>query len=805
MSSRAEVRPQYYQHRFSPDNGEFRQMPEPLPVNPDGSFMDRREWIKEQAQKIPTISEDLPDPVLSENGLVVLEKRYLSRDEKENLIETPKEMFWRVAYNVAMADKLYNGQEVERTAREFYEVMANLEFLPNSPTLMNAGRRLQQLSACFVLPVEDSLDSIMDAAKATALIHQSGGGTGFSFSRLRPEGSPVKSSGGQASGPLSFMKIFDQTTEQIKQGGRRRGANMGILRVDHPDIEKFVNAKTKPGVFENFNLSVAVTDEFMEAVKGDGEYDLVNPHTGEKTKTKAGEIFNLIVECAWRSGEPGVVFIDEINRKNPTSHLGPIESTNPCGEQPLHPYESCNLGSINLSKMIKEGRVDWEKLEKTIKVAVHFLDNVIDVNRYPLPEIEKMTLGNRKIGLGIMGFADMLVQLGISYDSQPGLETSEAVMKFIQEKGYEASEVLAKIRGVFPNWEESLHQKEGRKLRNATITTIAPTGTIGIIAGCSQGCEPYYALSFERKGILDGKTTIFELNPYVEEITKEECLEEAVIERIKKEGSLRQIPEVPDRMKKIFPTALEISPEWHVRIQAAFQRHIDNAVSKTINFPQEATADDIRQAYLLAYNVGCKGLTIYRDKSRERQVLYAGEKREEVGERRPRSRPEVTRGETEKISLGCGQTLYVTINEDKEGLCEVFCQMGKSGGCITSHSEVVGRLISLNLRSGVIPEAIIKQLRGIRCPSPTWNSGRSILSCADAIGQVIERYKKGREGASQESFLSIKMSPEIKNEGQHDSSENALGYCPECPECGAMFQFSEGCVRCPACGYSQCG
>lgn len=751
-------------------------------------------WVKKKASEIPAIPKGYSSPEITDQGMKVLkERRYLENGE------TPAEMFWRVAYNIGMADWLY-GDKPKETIEEFYQMLAGLEFIPNSPTMMNAGRKLQQLSACFVFPVEDDMSSIMDAVKATALIHQSGGGTGFSFSKIRPEGSLVSSSGGQASGPLSFMEIFNTTTEQIKQGGRRRGANMAVLQVDHPDIEKFIEAKTKPGAFENFNFSVAATDEFMKAVKEDGEYEMVNPYTKERKKAKARTIFEKICLLAWESGEPGMVFIDEINRQNPTKHLGRIESTNPCGEQPLHPYESCNLGSINLAKIVKDKEIDWEKLEQVTKAAVHFLDNVIDINRYPLPEIEGITKANRRTGLGIMGFADMLVQLEIAYDSQEGMEVAERIMGFIRQKAYEASEELAEKRGVFPNWEGSEHQKKGRKVRNATLTTIAPTGSIGIIAGCSQGCEPYYGLSFERRGLLDGETTIYELNPYVEQIAGEEGLDEAVIERIKREGCLKHIPEVPERMKKIFPTAYEMSPEWHVKMQAAFQRHTDNAVSKTINFSQEATVEEIRQAYLLAWELDCKGLTVYRDRSRPKQVLYKGEERK-VGVLEPRRRPEITKGLTKKIEMGCGQTMYLTMNEDEIGLCETFVQMGKSGGCLASQNEAIGRLVSLALRSGVETRAIVKQLRGIRCPSPAWFKEGRILSCADVIGQALAKYEGLEENELPETRSSIEMPPLI---GKEFSSKNEFGGCPECPDCGAMLEFSEGCIRCPACAYNQC-
>ena len=583
---------------------------------------------------------------LTQNALVVLQRRYLKKDEKGKVIETPEEMFRRVSQNIAAAETLYNPRaDVKKIEDDFFEAMANLEFLPNSPTLMNAGRRLQQLAACFVLPVEDSLDSIFDAVKETAIIHQSGGGTGFSFSRLRPKEDIVGSTSGAASGPVSFMKVFNTATEVIKQGGTRRGANMGVLRVDHPDIAEFITVKNNPGELTNFNISVAVTDAFMEAMEKGKEYPLINPRTGEVIKyANAREVFDLIMESAWLNGEPGLLFIDRINKANPTPHLGEMEATNPCGEQPLLPYEPCNLGSINLLKMVKKTvrsqesgvrsknselrtpnselyQIDWDKLGRTVRMAVRFLDNVIDMNKYPLPAIERMAKGNRKIGLGVMGFADMLIKMRVPYDSDRALRIGEGLMQFIKGAAWETSRELAQERGVFQNIKGSIFDAAGIKpVRNATTTTIAPTGTLSIITGCSSGIEPVYSMSYTRQ-VLNG-LQLPELHPLLPEIAKEEGFySDELMDYIAKGSSLNGRKDVPEHIKKFFITALQIPPEGHVKMQAAFQKHTDNAVSKTINFPQDAKPADIKNAYLLAYQLGCKGITVYRSGTRAEQVL----------------------------------------------------------------------------------------------------------------------------------------------------------------------------------------
>jgi len=561
---------------------------------------------------------------LTHNALKVLEERYLLRDDRGNIIETPEQLFRRVASVVASADRFYgkDGTEIKKTEEEFFQLMNNLEFLPNTPTLMNAGTELGQLSACFVIPVEDNIPSIFEAVRIMAIIHKTAGGTGFSFSKIRPRGDLVKSTHGIASGPLSYMKIFDVATETIKQGGKRRGANMGVLRVDHPDILEFIQAKSNEGFLTNFNISVAVTDKFMQAIEKNQNYELINPRTKSSVKKlNARKVWKMMIEYAWKTGDPGVIFIDEINRTNPTSHIGLIESTNPCGEQPLHPYESCNLGSINLSKMVENGEMNWRKFEDTIKKCVHFLDNVIDANKYPLKEIEKMTNANRRIGFGVMGFADMLIQLGIPYNSEDALQLGERLMKFVESTSHKESIELGKERGSFPNFKGSLWNKKGYvSMRNASVTTIAPTGTISLISGCSSGIEPLFAIVFERH-ILDGKKLI-EINPLFEKVAKERGFySEKLMKKIARYGSVQKIKEVPKDLKKIFVTAHDISPDWHVKMQAVFQKYTDNAVSKTVNLSHNAPIKDVEKIYWFAYKLKCKGVTVYRYGSKPDQVL----------------------------------------------------------------------------------------------------------------------------------------------------------------------------------------
>jgi len=764
-------------------------------------------------------------PRLTENAMTVLEKRYLQKNLQGVVTETPEELFRRVAKNIAQVDQLYDPQiDLTLVEEGFYSLMASLDFLPNSPTLMNAGRELQQLSACFVLPVGDSMEDIFEAVKEMALIQKSGGGTGFSFSRIRPKSDRVGSTQGISSGPVSFMKVFDSATETIKQGGTRRGANMGILRVDHPDILDFIQCKEGDHHLNNFNISVAATDEFMEAVEADRKYVLRNPRTGEVVQyLHAREVFEKMVYAAWKNGDPGIIFIDRINRDNPTPQVGEIESTNPCGEQPLLPFESCNLGSINLSKMVRQGMIDWERLGSVTEQAVHFLDNVIDMNRYTLRQIEVMTKANRKIGLGVMGFADLLIQLKIPYNSSEALNVGERVMSFVQEKGRETSRELGLKRGSFPNFRESMLTSRWDAMRNATVTTIAPAGTISIIAGVSSGIEPLFALAFVRH-VLEGRE-LLEVNPFFEALAKEEGFySEDLMRKISQNGDLKDLRKVPEKIQGLFVTAHDISPEDHIRMQAAFQKYTDNAVSKTVNFPYEATVDDVAKVYQLAYKLGCKGVTIYRDGSRTNQVIYKGtvslsqnlqKDGEEPSGRGPRARQDIMHGSTRKIHTGCG-SLYVTVNVDGGGnLFEIFNQIGKAGGCAASQSEAIGRLVSLAFRSGIDPEDIIRQLKGISCHVPVWYREGKILSCADAIAKAIEWHLQDQgkvevkvevEGPTNDRVLqnNIEGQDSLARAPQQTSSSIPIFLRGACPECGGPLLFEEGCVKC-LCGYSDCG
>ena len=731
---------------------------------------------------------------LSRNAVTVLEKRYLRRDKDGKVLEKPEDMFLRVASAIASAEKRFDpAADTSGLADGFYEMMTSFEFLPNSPTLMNAGRELGQLSACFVLPVGDSIEDIFDAVKYTALIHKSGGGTGFSFSRLRPAHDVVMSTTGISSGPISFMRVFDIATETIKQGGTRRGANMGILRVDHPDIMDFIMCKSDQNHLNNFNISVGLTEAFMKAVERDEDYELRNPRSGQVTGTlNAAKVFHRIVKQAWSNGEPGIVFLDRLNRDNPTPQAGEIESTNPCGEQPLLPYESCNLGSINLGKMVKNGEIDWERLRKVIRLGVRFLDNVIEVNNYPLPQIDEMTRANRKIGLGVMGWADMLILLGIPYSTPQAVSLGEKVMKFINDEGHAASRELATERGPFPNYEQSIYNKPGEApIRNATITTIAPTGTISIIANASSGVEPLFAVSFVRQ-VLDNNKLV-EVNPHFEKIAREMGFySEELMQRIAEHGTVSDMEEIPESVRRVFVTAHDITPEVHIEMQAGFQRHTDNAVSKTVNFPKNATVDDVEKVFLLAYKLDCKGVTIYRDGSRDMQVLSTGKKEAEASALQDdkkviklvkRERPKALKGWTYQMQTGCGP-LYVTVNEDKSGLFELFTTMGKAGGCASSQCEAIGRMVSLAWRSGVQARQVIKQLLGISCHAQSGFGDNKILSCADAVAKAIQMHMK-LSGAE----INIEEKPFERG---------------ACPECGGMVEHEGGCMVCRVCGYSEC-
>ncbi len=737
-----------------------------------------------------------PPPIkmeLSDNSLMLLKKRYLKKNETGDIIDTPEKMCWRVAKNIAKIDKIYDRDtDLTKTAEDFYTMIAKCEFIPNSPTIMNAGRELQQLSACFVLPVEDSMEGIFDTIKNTALIHKSGGGTGFAFSRIRPKNDRVLSTKGISSGPISFMTVFNAATETVKQGGTRRGANMGILRVDHPDIIEFITCKSKEGQFANFNISVALTENFIKKMKNNEEYELINPRSKQvMNRINAKKVFNLIVNLAWKNGEPGIIFIDRINKTNPTPKAGEIESTNPCGEQPLLPYESCNLGSINLAKMVKvengKAKINYDYLGEIVEKSVHFLDNVIDANCYPLKQIDKMTKKNRKIGLGVMGWADMLVQLGIPYNSNEAIKKAEEVMKFVNDKSKEASTKLALNRGVFPNYDNSIYNvRGGLRLRNATTTTIAPTGTISMIADCSSGIEPLFALSYIKENVLDDNTLTM-TNKYFEKTARDGHFHsEELMQKIADKGSIQNIKDIPEDVRKTYVISHDTAPEWHIKMQAAFQKYTDNAVSKTVNFPNKATANDIRKVYLLAHESGCKGVTVYRDGSRSKQVLSL--QKEEEQQRHdiiPRKRPSKTQGTTEKIVTGDG-TLYLTINKDEQGLCEVFTNIGKHGSEVAAWSEAVGRLISLCLRSGVSLKVLVEQLRGITS-RPIWVDGDHILSVPDAIGKTLSEYLSEEEKTAQKQ---PKTAAAVKHE--------------TCPDCGGPIEHESGCILCRICGFSRC-
>lgn len=731
---------------------------------------------------------------LSANAKRVLQRRYLKKDSEGRVIETPEQMFRRVAHHIARAEKAYGDAVKAREMEDlFYRMMTEFKFLPNSPTLMNAGRQLGQLAACFVLPVEDSMEGIFDALKNAALIHKSGGGTGFAFSRLRAKNSRVGTTGGVASGPVSFMKIFNTATEQVKQGGTRRGANMAMLKIDHPDIMEFIFSKKRNKELNNFNISVAVTDEFMEAVSKDETYPLIDPRENKIVEElNARDVYEALVRQAWENGDPGIIFLDRVNRDNPTPELGEIESTNPCGEQPLLPMEACNLGSISLAKFViesdEEPAIDYEALRETVWLSVRFLDDTIDMSKYPLPEIDRMVKGNRKIGLGVMGFADMLYQLRVPYNSEQALELAEEVMAFIQEESHEATKYLASQRGTFENFDKSVFKgREGCSYRNATTTTIAPTGTLSIIAGCSSGIEPLFALSFVRH-VMDNDE-LLEVNPYFEAFARERGFySPELMDTIAQKGSIHDLEGIPDDAKEIFVTAHDVTSEWHIRMQAAFQKYTDNAVSKTVNLPKDATIEDVQKVYDLAYRLQCKGVTIYRDGSKEEQVLSFGEKKnlDEGFMTAVKERPETLEGFTTKMNTGMGN-LYVTVTEYDTRPFEVFATIGKSGRSTTAKTEAIGRLVSLALRSGVRVEKIVEQLKGIGGEHPVFQKDGLVLSIPDAIARILERRY-------------LQDAPHTRNNKYRNSLAGET-----CPECGQTISFEEGCMTCHFCGFTKCG
>jgi len=788
------------------------------------------EEVIEEVNKVvgerPNKPADLESGEWSEQAIKVLRERYLDKNAEGETIETPDELIWRVAFTIASAEARFEvtREEITETARNFYKLLCSRKFLPNSPTLMNAGKNSGlQYSGCFVLPVPDSLEGIFDAIKYQALIHQSGGGTGFSFSRLRQRGAMVKRSRGVASGPVSFMRVFNEATQQIKQGGTRRGANMGILRVDHPDVREFITCKLDGGL-TNFNISVAATDKFMKAVINGEKYDLVEPHDGKVVRQEdAREIFDLICDCAWRSGDPGMIFIDRVNvgPANPVPTLGPIESTNPCGEQPLYPFDACNLGSIFLSYFVKEKdgkqEVDWEELKKTACEAVRFLDDVIEINPFPLPQVWETVRSIRRIGLGIGGWADMLYLLGIPYNSDEALELASKVMKTINDAAHEESRELAKTRGAFPLWKESIF-KNDEPIRNAAITTIAPTGTIGIIANTSGGCEPVFALAYKHM-VKDESLNreMFFSDPAFEAVAKREGFwSEKLMATVAETGSVHGVEEVPLKWQKVLVTAHEIAPEWHVKMQAAWQKNLDNAVSKTINLPNEAVVDDVAKAYLLAYDLGCMGITIYRDGCKEWQVLNVGTKKEEVkpvegtvtGDKEIatlRVRPNKLQGNTYKIETPVG-TAFVVVNADEQGNpFEVFINVGKAGTHVMADAEAIGRLISLSLRvpssypAKAVAEAMVKQLSGIGGADSVGFGNNRVRSLADGVAKVLKDYLKGDQMDIQSDDNQLEL---LATQQELPLPMKKGDLCPECGQ--PTLVLEEGCQKCYSCGASKC-
>ena len=759
-----------------------------------------------------TAPSGYPMGTWSESAIKVMSERYLAKDKSGNLLETPEGMIYRVARKFADEEKQFglSNQEVDRLTKDFYRLMISKKFLPNSPTLMNAGRDNKlQYSGCFVLPVDDSIEGIFDAIKYAALIHKSGGGTGFSFSRLRPHGSVVSSTTGVASGPVSFMRVFDSATNEIKQGGTRRGANMGILRVDHPDILEFIECKAGGGI-TNFNISVAATDVFMKAVKTNREYFLIDPKTKKKIgKLKAKEVMDKIAYHAWKSGDPGVIFIDRVNagKANPVPEMGPVEATNPCGEQPLYPNEACNLGSINLSLFanLKNKGIDWDELAKTVNLAIRFLDDVVEANPFPLEEIDRVVHLNRRVGLGVFGWADLLFKLEIPYNSAKAKNLGKKVMQFIQKQSYLASQELAKTRGSFPNFSKSIY-KDGPPMRNAALTTIAPTGSISIIADCSSGIEPVFALCFKHKA---GDRELTFINPYFKQTAKTVNIGSEILKEVEEKGNLHNIEGVPARIKKIFVTAHEISWKDHIEMQAAFQSGTDNAVSKTINLPNNATVDDVRNAYLHSYRCGCLGITIFRDGCKSEQVLYSGvtaQKKEEekILPLTIKPRPKVVSGQTYRVVTPVG-TAFVTvnINGNNEPL-EVFVTVGKAGSAVAADAEALGRLISLNIRIGSIFSTkevlamIIDQLDGIGGGESIGFGKDKVRSLADGIAQVLKEYYSRKNSPASSSQQQVGLESEQPNLLQSKKRDI-------CPSCGrATLIFEEGCTKCLYCGYNKC-
>ncbi|MBI4153379.1 vitamin B12-dependent ribonucleotide reductase [Candidatus Woesebacteria bacterium] len=802
-----------------------------------------RQEIAKKVGKRPARARELPKGNWTQQALKVLEERYLTKNEKGETVESPDDMVWRVAWEIASAEARFGKtrSQIVETAKEFYELMARREFLPNSPTLMNAGTgNMLQYSACFVLPVEDSIEGIFDALKYQALIHKSGGGTGFSFSRLRPAGSMVKSSSGTASGPVSFMRIFDAATNEVKQGGKRRGANMGILKVDNPDIMDFIHCKEEGGI-TNFNISVTVTDKFMDAYYKDKDYKLIDPKTGKVVgELSAKKVFDEIAQGAWRTGDPGLVFVDRINSSvaNPIPALGPVEATNPCGEQPLYPFDACNLGSIFLTYFVKEAggkkEIDWEKLKRVSAIATRFLDDVIEINPYPLAQIRQTVLAIRRIGLGVGGWADMLIELGIPYDSDEALTLAEKVMKTIQDEAVKTTKELARERGPFPLWPISIYRKEAPR-RNSTVTTIAPTGTIAIIAGASSGIEPLFAIAFQhivRDKHLNRKLSF--LNPKFEEIARQRGFwSEEIKAKVAEKGVIRDIEEIPERVRALFGTAHEIDSEWHVRVQAVFQKYTENAVSKTINLRHDTSVEDIKKAYLLAWETNCKGITVFRDGSKDAQVLNLGVEEQEKESTQPlKVRPFKVIGSTYKLETPVGNA-FITINQDESGdPLEIFINVGKAGSDVAAMAEALGRTISTALRFRGSLSAkdrayeIAKQLSGIGGRRSVGFGPNKIRSLPDAISAALSTHYgfklNGNGGALAASNVAgavmAAVLPSPKGTGQapleslndpvaasapFNEAQAAIGDI--CPSCGASsLVYEEGCAKCYSCGHSEC-
>jgi ribonucleoside-diphosphate reductase alpha chain len=831
---------------------------------------------------------DLPDPMLTSNAVTVLERRYLKKDSNTGKVcETPREMFWRVATHIAKGELKFPGGTPTRAlsvAREFYDLMARVQFMPNSPTLMNAGREMGMLSACFVLPVEDSIEGIFDSIKATALIQKAGGGTGFSFSRLRPAGDLVRSSGGTTEGPLSFIQVFSKATDAIQQGAFRRGANMGILRVDHPDVVQFITMKDNLGMLTNYNISITVTNRFLNELRNKPEtpHQVQNPRTKQWSKLEkrnekgeatgefwsVGEVWNMIIQHAWQTGEPGVVFIDRVNDRNPIKNVGLIEATNPCGEQPLHPYDSCNLGSINLGVLVRgEGanaRFDWDEYKSIIHTTTRFLDNVIEVNKYPLPQIDSMSKTTRRIGLGVMGFADALYKLGIPYNSAEGCAFGEKIMQVMNDESHNASELLAEERGVFPAWEGSDWEKQGRRLRNSYTTTVAPTGTISIIANCSGGIEPMFSLAFIRQVMKDnqGKPTIMrEVNYVFDQVSKQQGFySDAMIDDIVEHGSLQHRPEIPEDLRRVFVTAHDISPFWHMKMQSAFQRHCDSSISKTINFPHEASVEDVRQIFELAIDEDVKGVTVYRDGCRDMQPMALknsnhGKKTEEAKQEEapaattaaaPAPVADTLRMSTndqgqQELSpvklpeiMSClrirqmtpfgNMHVKVTVDPISGREREVFAQLGKGGDVANSDLEAICRILSLWLRSNGSLKMAIKQLEGIGSSLSVPTKDGRIMSLADGLAVALTRYLQAKDQSGLHALLLGGAAPDMTKTNFTPRSEmteaavaeaapvkkassaprNSSQYKLKCPACSSNLSFEEGCVKCHSCGFSQC-